>query len=286
MKGSPIDVNIIQVYAPTTDHDEDMIESFYQKLEEVRKQTKEHEITIIMGDLNAKVGEGGDGDVVGGFGLGEQNERGDRLVEWCGRWRQVILNSWYRQHPRYLWTWRSPGHRYRNQIDYITINKRFRNAVTKVKTFPGADCGGNCDHVPVVAEVKLKLKRFKKAKKTLRKDWKGLKTENRKNDEFQLKLRNKYAALEEELDGNLNENTEWDLFTESLTKTTEELVPNEKRRGRQRWMTEEILTKMEERRKCKITNRERYNLLNRKIKQECHTLKERWLNEKCLQAEQ
>ena len=41
--------------------------------------------------------------------------------------------------------------------------------MTKVKTFPGADCGGNCDHVPEVAEVKLKLKMLKKAKKTLRK---------------------------------------------------------------------------------------------------------------------
>ena len=55
-----------------------------------------------------------------------------------------------------------------------------------------------------------------------------------------MKLRNKYAALKEELVGNLNENAEWDLFTESLTKTIEELVLNEKRRGRQRWMTEKI----------------------------------------------
>ena len=77
-----------------------------------------------MGDLNAKVGEGGDGDVVGGFGLGERNERGDRLVEWCGRWRQVILNSWYRQHPRYPWTWRSPGHIFatERQVERRSIN--------------------------------------------------------------------------------------------------------------------------------------------------------------------
>ena len=204
----------------------------------------------------------------------------------CGRWKQVILNSWYRQHPRYLWTWRSPGDRYRNQIDYVTINKRFRNAVTKVKTYPGADCGGNCDHIPVVAIVKLKLKRLRKAKKRVRKDWKLIKTDGRRKEEFQLELRNKYGILEEELDGDPNVNTDWELFSESLTKTAEEIVPNEKRRGRQRWMTEEILAKMEERRKYKTTNRERYNILDREIKQECIRKKEKWLNEKCLHAEQ
>ena len=234
MKGSPIDVNIIQVYAPTTDYDENIIENFYRELEEARKQAKEHEINIVMGDFNAKVGRGGDGDTVGEFGLGERNERGDRLVEWCGRWRQVILNSWYRQHPRYLWTWRSPGDRYKNQIDYITINKRFRNAVTKVKTSPGADCGGNCDHVPVVALVNLRLKKLRRAKKRVRKDWKMLKTDNRRKEEFQVELRNKYETLKDELDGDINVNTEWELFTESLTETSEEIVPKEKRRGRQR----------------------------------------------------
>ena len=123
-----------------------------------------------MGDLNAKIGRGREGDLVGDFGLGERNERGNRWMEWCEQWQQVILNTWYRQHPRFLWTWRSPGDRYRNQIDYVTINKRFRNAVTKVRTYPGADCGANCDHVPVVANVRLKLKKIKKSNKRVKKD--------------------------------------------------------------------------------------------------------------------
>ena len=77
LQGSPIDINIIQVYAPTSDHDDDSVEDFYQKLEEVRGQTKAHDITIIMKDLNAKVGEGREGDLVGGFGLREREMRGE-----------------------------------------------------------------------------------------------------------------------------------------------------------------------------------------------------------------
>ena len=52
------------------------------------------------------------------------------------------------------------GNRSRSQIDYITISKRFRNALTQVKTYLEADCSS--DHVPVIPTIKLKLKRIVK----------------------------------------------------------------------------------------------------------------------------
>ena len=97
---------------------------------------------------------------------------------------EVELNTWFRQHPRFLWTWKSPDDRCRNQIDYKTVNGRFRNAVTKVKTYPGADCGGNCDHVPVVASVKLKLKRVRKRRRIKKKDWRSLRNDQTMQAEF------------------------------------------------------------------------------------------------------
>ena len=80
-KGFLIDININQVvYAPTTDHADDVVESLYQKLKEARSQAKPHDMTTIMGDLNAKIGRGRGGDIVGNFGLEERNERGDGWV--------------------------------------------------------------------------------------------------------------------------------------------------------------------------------------------------------------
>jgi len=52
----PINVNIVQVYAPTTDHNDDEVEKFYQQIKDIMKATKKHEITLILGDWNAKVG--------------------------------------------------------------------------------------------------------------------------------------------------------------------------------------------------------------------------------------
>ena len=42
------------------------------------------------------------------------------------------------------------------------MNKRFRNAITQVNGYPGADCGS--DHVPIVATMKVKLRTLKRKK--------------------------------------------------------------------------------------------------------------------------
>ena len=64
-------LSIIQAYAPTTGHTDDAIDEFYEQLEKARRQCKPGEVTIVMGDMNAKVGDGRSGGVVGAFGLGE-----------------------------------------------------------------------------------------------------------------------------------------------------------------------------------------------------------------------
>ena len=55
---------------------------------------------IVMGDLNAKVGTEQDPlrEVVGRYGLGSRNERGDMLVDWCMTHDQVIMNTWFQHH--------------------------------------------------------------------------------------------------------------------------------------------------------------------------------------------
>jgi len=60
-----LNVNVIQVYAPTTVSTEDKIETFHGESKQVLKQVKNHEINVIMGDFNAKVGEGRFGVLVG-----------------------------------------------------------------------------------------------------------------------------------------------------------------------------------------------------------------------------
>ena len=79
--------------------------------------------------FNAKVGQRGDEHSVGMHGTGNRNKRGERLVEWCEMNNFTIGNTCFQQPQRRKWTWKSPGDSTRNQIDYILISGRFKNAL-------------------------------------------------------------------------------------------------------------------------------------------------------------
>ena len=277
-KANPFNITVIQVYAPTTDHSEEEIDEFYEQLETAKRQTGSQDVVMVMGDLNAKVGAGSSGHAVGPFGLGVRNERGDRWAEWCEENEHVICNTWFRHHNRHLWTWSSPGDRFRNQIDYVTINKRFRNSITQVKTYPGADCGS--DHVPVVTDMKMKLKKLKRKKSGPKAQLSKLKNDDRIRDLYSVVVSNKYGVLEDETTAE----QQWSMFSEALVGAADEVVPKKERTMRQEWMTEEILRKMERRRVNKRNTAE-YRRLDREIRRECTDAKERWLSGKCDEIE-
>lgn len=279
LESKPFNVKLIQIYAPKADSDEEELEGFYEDLDRVMTQCKQHEVNIVMGDLNAKVGRGREGAVLGPYGLGDRNERGDRFIEWCEQHNQIIANTWYRHHPRHLWTWRSPGDRTRNQIDYITINSRFKRAVTQIRTYPGADC--DSDHNPVIATIKVKLKIPGKANVKQRRDLKILKDPQVK-EMYRIEVRNKYEALQDDMDN--GPERLWQNIQEAIAEGNSKHVPNVRNVKKKPWMTQTILDKMEERRMNKNNDIE-YNRLNREVKKLCNKAKEEWTNTQCEELE-
>ena len=279
-KATPFNMSVIQVYAPTSDHSEEEIVEFYEQLETAKRQAGTQDVVLVMGDLNAKVGVGPSGHSLGPFGLGVRNERGDKWVEWCEENEQVICNTWFRHHPRHLWTWSSLGDQYRNQIDYVTINRRFRNSITQAKTYPGADCGS--DHAPVVVNMKMKLKKIKRKKIEPRAQLRRLKDDDDLRELYSVSVKNKYEMLNNDED--ITVENQWTRFSEALVETADEIIPKKERAMRQEWMTDEILSKMERRRVNKKNERE-YRVLDREIRRQCSEAKEGWLNEKCNEIE-
>ena len=109
-QGKPFNVTVIQVYALTSNSEEADVEWFYEDLQDLLKITPKKNVLFITGDCNAKVGSQETPAVTGKFGLGVQNEAGQRLIEF----RQqngstlVIANTLFQQHKRRLYTWTSP----------------------------------------------------------------------------------------------------------------------------------------------------------------------------------
>lgn len=128
LKGNPINIYIIQVYVSIAESSEKEIDEFLDNQNKAKQRCEAHGMIMVMGDMNAKIGRGKDRDTFGPFVIGNVNERGDLWTDWCAEKNQMIANIWFWLHPRRLYTWKSSGDNYRNQVNYTTANKN-RNSI-------------------------------------------------------------------------------------------------------------------------------------------------------------
>ena len=98
-QGKPFNITLIQVYAPTTNAEEAEAVQFYEDLQ-LLELTSKKDVLFIIGDWNVKVGSQEIPGVIGKFGLGVQNESGQRLTEFCQENTLVIANILFQQHER------------------------------------------------------------------------------------------------------------------------------------------------------------------------------------------
>ena len=75
-QGKPFNITVIQVYAPTSNAEEVVVERFYEDLQDLLELTAKKDVLFIMGDWNAKVGCQETPGVTGKFGLRTRNEAG------------------------------------------------------------------------------------------------------------------------------------------------------------------------------------------------------------------
>ena len=107
-QGKSINITVIQVYAPNSNAEEAEVKCFYENLQDLLELTPPKDVLFIIGDGNAKVGSQETPGVTSKFGLGIQNEAGQRLIEFCQENTLVITNTLFQQHKRRLYRWTSP----------------------------------------------------------------------------------------------------------------------------------------------------------------------------------
>ena len=78
-QGKPFNITVIQIYAPTTNAEEDEVEQFSDDLHDLLELKPKKDALFIRGNWNAKVGNQEIPGVTGKFVLGVQNEAGQRL---------------------------------------------------------------------------------------------------------------------------------------------------------------------------------------------------------------
>ena len=104
LQGKPLNITVIQIYAPTSNAEEAEVEWFYEDLQDLLELTPKKDVLFIIGDWSAKVGSQETPGVTGKFGLGMRNEAGQRLIEFGHENALVIANTLFQQQKRRLYT--------------------------------------------------------------------------------------------------------------------------------------------------------------------------------------
>ncbi len=281
LKAKPKDLVIVQVYMPTSKHEDDEVERMYDKMEEIIEQERNC-CTIIMGDFNAVVGEGSDTPEIGKFGLGKRNARGQKLVDFCRRTKHIVTNTMFQQPQRRRYTWTDPKEDKRYQLDYILVSSRYRNSVKKSCSYPGADA--DTDHNPVIMKTRIQLKKVRAPRRPLKWNLEALKKED--GSKFVEYIEDK--VLQEKQSHDIDER--WRVFRDNITESAKINIGREKKKIRKPWVTEEMMNKMEERRKWKNSGttegKARYRKLNNELRRITDKAKEDWLTEQCKEIEE
>ena len=102
-QSKPFNITVIQIYVPTSNAEEAEVERFYEYLQDLLELTPRKDVLFIIEYWNAKVGSQETPGVTGKFGLGIQNEAGQRLIEFFQENALVIANTLFQQHKRRLY---------------------------------------------------------------------------------------------------------------------------------------------------------------------------------------
>ena len=133
-QGKPFNTMVIKVYSPTSNTEEAEFEQFYEDLQYLLELIRKKDILFIIGDWNSRVVSQETPGVTGNFGLGIQNEAGQRLVKFCQENTLVIVNTRSNTEDS---TRTLPDCQHKNHIDYILCSQRWRSSTKSEKNKTG-----------------------------------------------------------------------------------------------------------------------------------------------------
>lgn len=290
-----IKTTIIQVYAPTNDADEDDKDCFYEQLQQVVDKTPRHDTMLIIGDLNAKIGdklEGEDG-IVGRHGIQcERSDNGEKFVEFCGLNNFAITTTMFPHKDIHLYTWTTPNGQHKNQIDHVAINGKFKRSINDVKVMRGADVGS--DHNLLIIKLKLKLHKVQ-GKTITSKRYESCKLKIPEiKDKFTLELRNRFNALTVNEEQDIE--NQWSEFKNIYNETALDII-GPRKKSNQEWISADSWKLVDERKalknkidgtrseRVKERMRQQYSNKDKDVKKSMKKDKKQWFEKLATEAE-
>lgn len=152
-------LNIISVYAPTLDKDDETKAKFYEEVTQTLSKIPQREQILLMGDFNSRVGRDFEAwpKVLGRHGVGNINSNGQLLLSLCAEFELAITNTMFRLPAKYKTTWMHPRSKHWHLIDFIIVRQRDISQVQITRVMRDANAMCSTDHRLVVTKMKLRL---------------------------------------------------------------------------------------------------------------------------------
>lgn len=284
-------LSIITCYAPTEDALDEEKERFYEQLQSALGNIPSHDMLIVAGDMNAKVGANNQQKerTMGKQGLGEMNNNGERLYQLCSENDLVIGGTTFQHRDVHKYTWTSPDGKTRNQIDHLIINRKWRRSLQDVKTKRGADVGS--DHQLVIGKLCLKLRKEKASKVRDRLYDTGKLKDQDTRAEFQLEIRNRFRVLQDD-----EQDLTIDNFNQAMNQAAEATL-GYKRKHKESWISSGTWEKIAERKdikkrlnqtkseRVKDQIKKRYTQADKEVKKSARKDKKKYIEDLTSEAE-
>ena len=185
-------VTVISCYSPTNTSEEEVVTQFYGELSNLVKAVPKHNIKIIGGDMNAKLGRSD----VNRLTYGEStNRNGKMLTDFMRECDFIAMNTRFQKRKGKLWTFEYPNGE-KAQLDFVMINKKWRNSALNCEAYSTFLTVGS-DHRVVTAKIRLSLRASKTTNKKVRYNWSMLLEDNNVMKRYNLEVSNKFQLLME-----------------------------------------------------------------------------------------
>ena len=216
------------VYAPVnkrTLKGKSEMRKFWKDLNECIECFEIERKVIVMGDMNAKVGDERVDEVVGKWGVPGKNENGEWLVDVCAERGLFLANTFFQHKMIHKYTWRRGGvDEQKGLIDYMAVDSRLKSDIVDTKVVRGMFDGS--DHFAVLLKMKTCDKwEFKKER---REENTRLRLERFREEgvreEFRYRLSEALGNEWESINENANVEDTFKRFKAVMLRITEEVV--------------------------------------------------------------
>ena len=217
-------LTVITVYSPTEASTDEDAESFHNTVRQAIADVPAHNLLLLVGDMNARLGKSSMDDR-GGYFHDRTNRNGELLRDTALAGGLEISNHRFRKKAGKMWTFMSDGTLSKGLIDYIMIRKKWRNSLKNTEAYNFFNSLGS-DHRVVICKLQLSLRKSKRSPRRVCFDFSSLKQDPDLQSRYTVEVNNRFSSL---MDASSAEETsataKYEKFLEAVNTTNADLLP-------------------------------------------------------------